>query len=245
MDRPLFAADSIGKAFGRNRVLKAASVWAYPGRITVLFGRNGSGKSTLLKAAVGLLAPDFGVVHFDGAAHRRPRLHRLAGRGLFYLPDRDLLSPRWTVAQHLDAVHWRYGSEGSGRILDEMGIASRVDARPHELSGGERRRAEIAVARIRAPRCLLADEPFAGINPGDGELIADALVRMAETGCAILVTGHEVRQLMAIADTVVWMTAGTTHWLGSPGQAVRHEQFRREYLGPGLGAGPWNQGAEE
>ena len=184
MERPLFSADSIGKSFGRKSVLKAATVWAPAGEITVLFGRNGSGKSTLLRVSVGQLSADFGAVHFDGEVYPRPRLHRL-------------------------------------------------DARPPELSGGERRRAELAIARARRPRCLLADEPFAGITPGDAEAVAAALVRLADSGCAVLATGHEVPQLMTIASSVVWMTAGTTHWLGPPGEAARHEQFRREYLGPG------------
>lgn len=233
MEQPLFAADSIGKAFGRTQVLKAASAWAFAGEITVLFGRNGSGKSTLLKASVGQVSADFGTVHFDGKVYPRPKLHDLANRGLFYLPDRDLLSPRWTLRYHLKALRWRFGGNGPERVLEEMGIADRVDAQPHKMSGGERRRAEIAIARLRRPRCLLADEPFSGINPSDAEVVATALVQLAEGGCAVLVTGHEVPQLMAIASNVVWMTAGTTHWLGPSAEAARHEQFRREYLGPG------------
>lgn len=233
MEQPLFAADSIGKAFGRNQILKAASAWAFAGEITVLFGRNGSGKSTLLKACVGQVSADFGTVHFDGKVYPRPKLHDLANRGLFYLPDRDLLSPRWTLDDHLKALRWRFGGTESQHILEEMGIVDRTDAHPDEMSGGERRRAEISIARIRRPRCLLADEPFAGINPSDAEAIGTALVQMAESGCAVLVTGHEVPQLMAIATNVVWMTAGTTHWLGPSVEAARHEQFRREYLGPG------------
>lgn len=233
MERALFSADSIGKSFGRKPVLKAASVWAFAGEVTVLFGRNGSGKSTLLRVSVGQLSADFGTVHFDGEVYPRPRLHHLASRGVFYLPDRDLLSARWTLGDHLEALRWRFGGTEPRRTLDEMGIADRLGAYPPELSSGERRRAEISLARIRRPRCLLADEPFAGINPSDAETVATALVRLADSGCAVLVTGHEVPQLMAIASHVVWLTAGTTHWLGPPSDAARHDQFRREYLGPG------------
>lgn len=233
--KPLFAADSMGKSFGRKRVLKAASVWATHGKITVPFGRNGSGKSTLLKVSVGLLSADFGVVHFAGRARVRPRLHRLAGEGLFYLPDRDLLSPRWTVAEHVAALEWRFGADGSAEILESLVVTDHVTARPGELSSGERRRAEIALAWIRRPVCLLADEPFAGVTPADAEVVARGLVRMARSGCALVVTGHEVPQLMQVADRVVWMVAGTTHGLGPPEEASRHEQFRREYLGPGRG----------
>lgn len=229
--QPLFAADSIGKSFGSRTILKAASVWARAGRITVLFGRNGCGKSTLLRIGAGQLRPDHGVVLFDGRAYLRPRLPELASRGLFYLPDRDLLSGRLTVREQIRAVEWRFGGSRTAGILERLGIGRLLGQTPVELSGGERRRAEIAAAWIRAPRCLLADEPFAGINPSDAEVIAEAFRGMAREGCAIVITGHEVRQLLDTADDIVWMAAGTTHGMGTPEEAVRHQQFRREYLG--------------
>ena len=230
--QPLFAADSIGKSFGSRTILKAASVWARAGKISVLFGRNGCGKSTLLKIGAGQLRADHGVVQFDGRAYLRPRLHELASRGLFYLPDRDLLSRRLTVREQIRAVEWRFGASRTAGILEQLDIGHLLDQTPVELSGGERRRAEIAAAWIRAPRCLLADEPFAGIDPADAEVVAEAFRGMARQGCAIVITGHEVRQLLDTADDIVWMSAGTTHGMGTPEQAVRHEQFRREYLGP-------------
>lgn len=229
--QPLFAADSIGKSFGSQTILKAASVWARPGTITVLFGRNGCGKSTLLKIGAGHLRSDHGVVLFAGRAYLRPRLSELASRGLFYLPDRDLLSRRLTVREQIRAVEWRFGGSRTAEVLERLGIGDLLDQTPVQMSGGERRRAEIAAAWIRAPRCLLADEPFAGINPSDAEVLAEALRGMAQQGCAIVITGHEVRQLLDTADDVVWMAAGTTHGMGTPEEAIQHEQFRREYLG--------------
>jgi ABC-type multidrug transport system ATPase subunit len=227
----IFAADSVGKSFGSRTILKSASVWATPGRVTALFGRNGCGKSTLLKVGAGLLGADQGVVHFRGRAYLRPRLPHLARRGLFYLPDRNLLSRRITVREQLRAVAWRFGGDRTDAAVAELGIARRLDQTPLQLSGGERRRAELAAAWIRAPLCLLADEPFAGINPRDADVVAAAFRRMAAEGCAIVVTGHEVERLMEVADDVVWMVAGTTHGLGSPAEALGYEQFRREYLG--------------
>ncbi len=228
---PVFSADSIGKSFGSRTILKAASVWARSGKITVLFGRNGSGKSTLLKIGAGLLRADHGVVHFDGRSYLRPRLPTLAARGLFFLPDRDLLSRRLTLREQIRAVEWRFGQSRTAEILERLDIRDLVDQTALELSGGERRRAEIATAWIRAPHCLLADEPFAGINPSDAEVVAEAFRAMAREGCAVVVTGHEVGQLMSTADDIIWMAAGTTHGLGSPEAAGQHEQFRREYLG--------------
>lgn len=235
MSRAVFAADSIGKRFGDRQVLKAATVMAYPGRVTVVLGRNGSGKSTLLKCAVGLVALDDGAVHFAGKVHTRPRLHRLARDGLFYLPERGLLSRLGTVGSQLDAVQWsRHGVVDRGQIDATLDVGGLLAREPGYLSTGERRRVEVAAALLREPVCLLADEPLQGIAPIDAERIAGALRRLAERGCAILVTGHEVPTLLDTADDVVWVTAGTTCGLGSPAQALAHDQFRREYL---VGAG--------
>ncbi len=230
--RPLFAADSIGKSFRGTRVLFAASVWAWPGRITLLLGRNGCGKSTLLRIGAGVLAPDHGVVRLGAGAWERPRLDRLARRGLFYLPDRGLLSRRLTLQQHVAALVWRFKCDDPARALSELDVGSLLDRRVGELSGGERRRAEVALAALRGPICLLADEPLAGIAPTDATTVAGALRRLARSGCAVVVTGHEVPDLLDLADEVVWMTAGTTHGLGGASAAAAHGQFRREYLGP-------------
>lgn len=228
---PLFAADSFGKDFGARTVLRSASAWARAGRITVLLGRNGCGKTTLLRAAVGLTRAEYGVVRLGGETLARPRLCELAGLGLFYLPDRGLLSPHWTVGRHLEALTWRFPGADPGGGARRLGLDGLLDLRPGEMSDGERRRAEVALAVARRPACLLADEPLGGLAPADRKRVGRALRELAASGAAVLVTGHEVRDLLLLADEVVWMTAGTTHGLGSPREALRHHQFRREYLG--------------
>jgi lipopolysaccharide export system ATP-binding protein len=229
---PLFAADSISKTFGTRELLKAASVWGVEGRIAVLFGRNGCGKSTLLRIGAGLLPADQGAVHFAGRVYLRPRLPELARRGLFYLPDRNLLSRRLTLRHQIRAAEWHRGADRTAEIVERLEIGSQLDHCAPQLSGGERRRAEIALAWICAPRCLLADEPFAGIDPADRELIAEVLLEFARQGCAVIASGHDVPELLEIADDVIWMTDGTTHGLGAPEAAALNDQFRREYLGP-------------
>ena len=224
------SADGFRRNFGTRQVLKAASFWAAPGTVTAILGRNGSGKSTLLKCAVGLVSAEQGVLHFLDRTYLRPRLHHLARSGVFYLPDRTLLSDRFTVAEHLAAVEWRAGRRHQLRV-DELGIDELGNRRVGTLSGGERRRVEIAAAIRRAPVCLLADEPLAGVSPADQERVSVSLRALAADGTAIVITGHEVPVLLALADQVIWMTSGTTHGLGSPPEALRHDQFRREYLG--------------
>jgi ABC-type multidrug transport system ATPase subunit len=229
--KPLWAADSIGRRFGERTILSSASVWAYPGRITALFGRNGSGKSTLLRIGAGLMRADHGTVRYDGRVYLRPSLARMAGRGLFFIPADGLLCPRMTLREHLEAVRRCIGGVDPRPLAERLGLGPLLDAPTRTLSGGERRLGEMLVAAARRPRCLLADEPFAGVTPAAAEKAATLLREMAAEGCAIVVTGHEVRQVMAVADDVVWLTAGTTHHLGTPESARTNHAFRREYLG--------------
>jgi ABC-type multidrug transport system ATPase subunit len=231
--KPLFTADSVGKRFGARTVLSSASIWAVEGRITVLLGRNGCGKSTLLRIGVGLIAADHGAVHYADETYLRPRLHRLARRGLFYLPQRGFLAPGLTLRQHLAALERCRGTASGVWAVERLGISNLLDVKTRAFSGGERRKAEVALALARNPRCLLADEPFAGISPATAEFLSDVFRQLADGGCALVLTGHQVPQLLRLASDVVWATAGTTHHIGSPAEAATHDQFRREYLGLG------------
>ena len=230
----LFVAESMGVAFVGKAVLKSASVWARPGEVTVLLGRNGSGKTTLFKAALGLVVRDFGTVRFNGKAYLKPNLPILAAQGLFYLPDQGLLSRRRTLSWHLAVLRQRFPEGFRGELPSGLAAGPLLEKTIWKMSGGEERRAELALAWARQPACLLADEPLAGIAPKDQEIVGSILRALADGGCAVVLTGHDVRPLMSIADQVVWMAAGTTHGLGSPDDARAHEQFRREYLGPGF-----------
>jgi ABC-type multidrug transport system ATPase subunit len=221
-------AESIGKRFGDRQVLKTATLWATAGRITALVGRNGCGKSTLLEAIAGVRAFDFGAVHFRGLLHSRPRLHKLSRAGLFYLPQRGLLSPMLTLRQHIALTNTTLEQQRDTIAL--LGLEPFLDRYPHQVSGGERRRADFLIAALRSPLCVLADETFQGIAPLDIERLYAVMRKMAAAGTAVVITGHEVNALFDVADEVVWMTAGTTYTLGTPAAASRHEQFRREYL---------------
>jgi ABC-type multidrug transport system ATPase subunit len=228
--RPRLQFDSMGKKFGLKTVLKSASAWAWPGRITLLMGRNGSGKTTLLRCGLGLGRADFGTVLLDG---RRVTggLARMSSDGVFFLPDNRLLSPRLTVRQHLEALEKaRPGGLDHG-LPAGLDIRDLLESRRARMSGGEIRRAEIWLAVAAATSCLIADEPLLGIAPAYRSRVAEALRARAATGTAILVTGHEVEDLFDLADEVIWMVAGTTHGLGTPDEAARHAQFRLEYLG--------------
>lgn len=229
----ILRADSIGKAFGGRRVLNAAYFEVRAGEAVGVVGRNGAGKSTLLKIAAGWLAPDYGLVEFAGERYVRPRAAQLAQAGLLYLPvDRSVLSPVFTLGQHLDALEHRFGRTAHrARTLEALEISHLQEVRTSTLSGGERRRAELAFAVLRHPRCLLLDEPFRGVDPVDREVITEILHVLIESGSGVAITGHEVASVLGAAQSIVWIREGSTELLGSPANAITHWRFRRDYLG--------------
>ena len=235
--RATLEADGLGKAFGRNDVLKSASFAAWPGRTTVLMGRNGTGKSTMLRAAVGAVRADYGRIVYKGEFYPRPHLWRLARKGLMYSAQESALTPLFSIERHLTAFGQVYGRNGAiPEILERLNLCEFLNRRPSGISGGEKQRVSLALALIRLPDCLLMDEPFAGVAPRDRSYLVKGFQALREAGCAVVVTGHDVEDLMTVADEVIWVTGGTTHWIGTPDEAIRHGQFRREYLGSRLGA---------
>jgi ABC-type multidrug transport system ATPase subunit len=198
----------------------------------LLAGRNGVGKSTLIRIAAGCLRADAGLVRVDGETIERPTLARMARRGVFFLPDQQLLTPGLKVGEQLIAVARRF------RMLHQMDVVRRdldlpelEDQTPTQLSVGQLRRATLALPLLRNPAVLLADEPLRGIDPTGAERLLAAMQRLARNGAAIVVSGHEVTTLMEFTDDVVWCTAGTTHAFASPGAAAVDWAFQREFLG--------------
>ncbi len=185
----------------------------------------------MFKIAVGLLRADYGMIRIEEDRFVRARQADMARRGVFFLPERSLLCRSFTLRDHLRATEYHFGGDNIDRAVQLLRIGDFLDRLPHTLSGGERRRAELAMAVARGPGCLLADEPFLGIVPTDREFLTEVLRNLSRDGCAVAITGHEVRSLFDTADDVVWMTDGTTHALGTPAEARRHDQFVREYLG--------------
>jgi ABC-type multidrug transport system ATPase subunit len=223
----------VSKAFGSRQILSSASLRAISGQVRAMVGRNGVGKSTLIKIAAGKQQPDSGVVRFRGQTLLKASQPMLARQGVFFLPDHDILSPSFTLAAQLALFEQRFATRGAAAaaaLADVTGLLSRF---PYTFSGGELRRAELALALVRQPSCMIADEPYRGISPVDQSRVGAILRGMADEGCAVIVTGHEVSALFELADHVTWCVAGTTYELGPPEIARAHETFAREYLGPG------------
>jgi ABC-type multidrug transport system ATPase subunit len=229
--REILVADCVGKRFGSKWALHSASLRATRGELRALLGRNGAGKSTLLRIGAGLLEPDTGSVRFNGIAREHPHLARLAREGLCFVPDHDLLSNAFSVREHLEFVGNPADHEGVDRVAERLSIASLLNARPFELSSGERRRAEMGFALLRQPDCLLADEPLRNLAPMDAESLLGVFREMASDGCAVVITGHEAPAMLSAVHHVTWCTAGTTYEMGPPFMARTDERFVRDYLG--------------
>jgi ABC-type lipopolysaccharide export system ATPase subunit len=155
----------------------------------------------------------------------------MAREGVCFVPDHDLLSNTFSIRQHLEFVRRPDDVKGVDRVAERLSIMQLLDARPFELSSGERRRSEVAFALLRKPACLLADEPLRNIAPIDAEALLQVLLEMAREGCAVVITGHEVPAMLAAVDHVTWCTAGTTYEMGPPFMARTDERFMRDYLG--------------
>ena len=231
------AADCVSKSYGDRRVLSSASLRAVSGQVTGLLGRNGAGKTTLLQIVVGMIEPDNGVVRIEGVGQLRVSLAQLAARGVFFLPARDLLLPALTVIDQMRVARDRFGGtidlEG---LAMRLGIGDRLGQKPLTLSGGERRRAELAVALAREPRVLVADEPLRGITPIDAEVLMGAIRAFTARGGAVIVTGHELPLLLPHVDRVTWCHAGMTREFESVVAAESDFTFQRDFL-PGGNAG--------
>ena len=234
---PLFEAQGVGKRFGDQVVLKSASFWVKRSQITALLGRNGSGKTTLIKAALGEIRMDHGFVRFRGTSYERPRLWRLARRGLRYLDQEARLPASRTLGAVMDQVGASCRADPT-QWIEALDLTDLLDARVPELSRGERKRAALATALIPSPYCLVLDEPFEGIEPQDQELLAACLRSLVSEGVGVVLTGHDVEIILKTVTNVVWCTSGTTHDLGTVAEATKNTQFVREYLGPGRHSAP-------
>lgn len=227
---PAIEAQVVYKRFGTREILKGVYFRAEAGKVLALVGRNGSGKSTLLKILAGVLAKHEGRLAYFGQVVDRPRLGTLARSGLFYLPQADLLMPGLSVAAQLSCFgDLRSHAELLGPAA--LGIEPFLAKKPGQLSGGERRRCDLAAAIMRAPRCLLADEPFTGISPVDAEILLDGFRRMANAGCAVVISDHAVDWTLSAADEVCFLDGGACRLLGDARHAESDPQFRQYYLG--------------
>jgi lipopolysaccharide export system ATP-binding protein len=225
------------KSYGGRAVVKDLSLKVGPGEVVGLLGPNGAGKTTAFYMVTGLVAPDAGTVRLDGDDITGLPMFARARRGIGYLPQEPSIFRRLTVAENVDAVLERMplGRRDRGtrreELLEEFGVAHLAGARAYTLSGGERRRVEIARALAADPSHLLLDEPFAGIDPIAVSDIQGIVEALKAKGIGVLITDHNVRETLQITDRAYIIYQGTILESGTPRQVADSPHVRRIYLG--------------
>ena len=228
---------SIAKAYERRAVLHDVSLDVQRGEVVGLLGPNGAGKTTCFYSVMGLVRPDSGRIFLDGQDITDLPMYRRAILGLGYLPQETSIFRGLTVEENIMAVLQVAEPDKSARherletLLNEFGIAALRDSPAMALSGGERRRCEIARALAAEPSIMLLDEPFAGIDPISIADIRELVRELKQRGIGVLITDHNVRETLDIVDRACIIYDGQVLFAGTPEALVADQEVRRLYLG--------------
>lgn len=225
------------KSYKKRAVVKDVSMTVQSGEVVGLLGPNGAGKTTSFYMMVGLVPADGGSIELDGQEISRLPIYRRARLGLSYLPQEASIFRKLTVAQNIRAVlelqplDTRAVDERLEQLLAELHIGHLRDAPAISLSGGERRRVEIARALATQPRFVLLDEPFAGVDPIAVIDIQKIIHILTGQNIGVLITDHNVRETLGICDRAYIINEGTVLASGKPEEIIYNESVRRVYLG--------------
>ena len=234
------AVISIAKSYDKRVVLSDVSLSVGKGEVVGLLGPNGAGKTTCFYSIMGLVKPDAGRIMLDGADITALPMYRRAILGLGYLPQETSIFRGMTVEQNIGAVLELVEPDKQARrarleqLLDEFGLARLRSSPAMALSGGERRRCEIARALAASPSIMLLDEPFAGIDPISISDIRDLVKELKTRDIGVLITDHNVRETLDIVDRACIIYDGRVLFAGSPAELVADPEVRRLYLGEGF-----------
>ena len=227
----------IAKSYGARTVLTGVSLHVSRGEVVGLLGPNGAGKTTCFYSIMGLVKPDSGRILLGGEDITALPMYRRAILGLGYLPQETSIFRGMTVAQNIMAVLEDAESDKAVRaqrleqLLDDFGLTGLRDARAMALSGGERRRCEIARALAADPAIMLLDEPFAGIDPIAVNDIRALVQHLTRRGIGVLITDHNVRETLELVSRAYIIHDGMVLTHGTAMEVINNEDVRRVYLG--------------
>lgn len=237
MSEAVLSAQHLLKAFRRRTVVRDVSFDVHPGEIVGLLGPNGAGKSTSFNMVAGLIPADGGTVHLAGEALESLPLYLRARRGLGYLPQEPTvfrgLSVRENITAVLEAhrVDTREAGARADALLERYNLSNVSGNLGSNLSGGERRRLEMARTQLHDPKVVLLDEPFAGVDPIAVAEIKGFIETMRGDGIGVLLTDHNVRETLKICDRAYIISEGAILLTGTPREIVADERARKTYLG--------------
>jgi lipopolysaccharide export system ATP-binding protein len=234
----MLLARHLKKRYRSREVVRDFGLQLAAGEVVGLLGPNGAGKTTCFYMIVGLVPADGGEILLDGQDITSLPMHKRAQRGVGYLPQEPSVFRRLTVAQNIMAVlELREDLDQQGRenelvsLLDELQIGHVASSRGAALSGGERRRVEIARALAAKPRLMLLDEPFAGVDPISVGDIQKIVSHLKDRGIGVLITDHNVRETLGICDRAYILSEGRVLAQGQPEALLANPDVRRVYLG--------------
>ncbi len=231
------SVEGLVKSFKGRRVVDGVGLTVGQGEVVGLLGPNGAGKTTTFYAIVGLMAPDYGRVFFSGTDITSMPMYERARRGISYLPQEPSVFRKLTVRENVEAIVEFLDipdAEKRERLrehLDELGVRHLSDVKAFSLSGGERRRVEIARALVNSPSFILLDEPFSGIDPIAVGDIQDIVLGLKDRGIGILVTDHNVGATLGICDRAYIIDNGRILETGTPAEITASPRVREVYLG--------------
>jgi len=234
----MLSAQGLQKSFRSRQVVQDFGFEIRQGEVVGLLGPNGAGKTTCFYMVVGLIEPDGGRITLDGEDITGLPMHQRARKGIGYLPQEASVFRRLSVADNVLAVlELRTDLKAGQRrgeleaLLDELKIGHLADQKGISLSGGERRRVEIARALAANPRFMLLDEPFAGVDPISVGEIQRIVRHLRDRGIGVLITDHNVREALGICEHAYILNEGKVLARGTPAEILAHKQVREVYLG--------------
>lgn len=232
----LLLAEGLSKRFGARSVVAGVSLEVGPGELVGLLGANGAGKTTTFRMLVGILRPDSGRIRFAGQDLTNAPLHVRARAGMGYLAQEPTVFAELTVVDNLRLVleHHCPRVERPARLaqlLAELRLSHLAANRAAGLSGGERRRLEIARALVMRPQLLFFDEPFAGVDPKSRGDIRQLTAELRGRGISVLITDHHAEAILGMVDRLYVMESGTIIAAGTPATIIADPAVRRGYLG--------------
>jgi len=234
----ILEADGLVKAFGRSRVVDCVSLYVDQCEITGLLGPNGAGKTTCFRMICGMLEPDAGTVFLSGLdVTSWPMYRRAREGGMGYLAQDPSVFGKLTAEQNLLCMLELLGVRGKTRrqrcqdLLEQFNIEHIRKRKASRLSGGERRRLEIARCLVSEPEIIMLDEPFAGIDPVTVQSIQAIITSLKARGISILITDHAAREILQVVDRCYVIDEGRVLCHGTPEEIKEHEDVRRRYLG--------------
>nr|WP_262987475.1 LPS export ABC transporter ATP-binding protein [Anaerohalosphaera lusitana] len=225
------------KNYSGRTVVNGVSISVEQRSIVGLLGRNGAGKTTSFRMTIGMVVPDGGTVIFEGQEITKLPMYKRARLGMGYLSQEPSVFQRLTVKENLMAILETMSVTKKERkhkaeaLIERFGLTEVINSQARVLSGGERRKLEIARAMVTNPSLVLLDEPFSGVDPIAVEELQAEIQRLVDSGVSILITDHNVERTLEVADKAYIMDHGKVIAEGTPKQIIQDELVRKSYLG--------------